>query len=101
MDFKVSWTDEALTDVEEIAEYISRDSFYYAGAVVTNILNATRNLESYPFSGSIVPEENNYNLREQLVYRYRVIYEIRDKNIYILAVVHGSRLLYPVIKGRI
>jgi toxin ParE1/3/4 len=101
MDYKIVWTDEALTDVEDIAEYISRDSFYYAGAVVTNIINTTKNLESYPFAGSVVPEENNKFLREHLVYSYRIIYEIKETTVYVLAVVHGSRLLSPVLKERI
>jgi len=101
MDYKVIWTDEALSDVEEIAKFIEKDSHFYASVVVTNIINTTRNLVSYPFAGSIVPEENNKCLREHFIYSYRVIYEIRKSAIYILAVVHGRRLLYPAFKDRI
>jgi addiction module RelE/StbE family toxin len=101
VDYKVIWTDEALSDVEEIAEFIEKDSHFYASVVVTNIINTTRNLATYPLAGSIVPEENNKYLREHFIYNYRVIYEIREFLIYILAVVHGRRLLIPVIKDRI
>ncbi|MDA3885675.1 MAG: type II toxin-antitoxin system RelE/ParE family toxin [Candidatus Delongbacteria bacterium] len=101
MDYKVIWTDEALSDVEEIAEFIEKDSHFYASVVVTNIINATRNLESYHNSGSIVPEEGNKFLRENIIYNYRLIYEIIETSIYVLAVVHGRRLLNPVIKDRI
>ena len=101
MDYKVIWTDEALSDIEEIAEFIEKDSHFYASVVVTNILSTTRKLVSFPYSGSIVPEESNKFLREHFIYSYRVIYEIRDFSIYVLAVVHGRRLLNPVIKDRI
>ena len=30
MDYKVIWTEEALTDIESIAKYIEKNSFFYA-----------------------------------------------------------------------
>ena len=42
MDYEVIWTDEALCDVEEIAKYIEKDSFFYASSVVTKIIDTTR-----------------------------------------------------------
>ena len=41
MDYQVIWSLEALTDLEEIAEYIERDSHFYACSVVTKILSTT------------------------------------------------------------
>jgi len=101
MDYKVIWTDEALEDIEKIAEYIEKDSHYYASSVVTKILNTTRNLSTFPYSGRILPEEENDNVREHFVYSYRVIYEIINSLIYVLAVVHGKSLLYPKYRKRI
>jgi toxin ParE1/3/4 len=95
MDYKVIWTDKALCDVEKIAAYIEKDSFIYASSVVTKIINSTRNLESFPFLGRIVPEKNDDTIRELFVYSYRIIYEIQNSAIYILAVVHGKRMLHP------
>ncbi len=37
MDLEVKWSPEASEDLESIAEYIARDSEYYARAVVTEI----------------------------------------------------------------
>ncbi len=48
MDYKVIWTDEALEDIERIAEYIEKDPHYYASSVVTKILETTRNLSIFP-----------------------------------------------------
>ena len=56
MAYRVEWSPAALTDVEAIASYISRDSVAYAAAVVKRILDSTRNLTKFPFIGRIVPE---------------------------------------------
>lgn len=101
MDYKVIWSLEALNDIEEIAKYIERDSHFYACSVVTKILSTTDLLSTLPLSGRIVPEEGNGNVREHFVFSYRIIYEICDDTIYVLAVVHGKRMLYPGFKKRI
>ncbi len=101
MDYQVIWSLEALKDIEGIAEYIERDSHFYACSVVTRILSTTALLCTFPISGRIVPEEDNENVREHFVFSYRVIYEISDNVIYVLAVVHGKRMLYPEFKKRI
>lgn len=44
MDYRVDWSPEAVEDIESIAEYISRDSEFYAKAVVTSIINLGREL---------------------------------------------------------
>ena len=100
MDYKIVWTDGSLCDVEEIAKYIEKDSFYYASSVVTKIIDTTKNLELFPFTGRVVPEENDDSVREHFVYNYRVIYEIRGLVVYVLAVVHGRRKLYSGIRER-
>ena len=101
MDYKVIWTDKALNDVEEIAAYIEKHSFFYASSIETKIIDTTRRLESFPFTGRIVPEENDESVREHFVYNYRIIYEIRNLAVYVLAVVHGKRRLYPKFRKRI
>jgi hypothetical protein len=41
MDLRVDWSLGAIEDVEAIAEYISRDSEFYARAVVTKIVEVS------------------------------------------------------------
>jgi toxin ParE1/3/4 len=48
MDFKVAWSPEATEDLESIAEYIGRDSEFYARAVATRIVEMTRSIGSLP-----------------------------------------------------
>jgi len=59
MAYKVVWPLEALNDIQGIAEYIERDSHAYASSVATKILEKARLLETFPFSGRVVPEEMN------------------------------------------
>lgn len=93
MDLEVTWSPEATEDLEAIAEYIARDSEYYARAVVTEILSVSRTTGGYPLIGRIVPEIGNEHIRERFVYSYRLVYRIESVRILIVAVIHGKRLL--------
>jgi toxin ParE1/3/4 len=93
MAYSVVWSPNALNDVDEIAAYIARDSPTYASAVVEKILDITRNLQNFPLLGRVVPESNEESIRETFVYSYRLIYQVQEETITIIAVVHGKRLL--------
>lgn len=92
MDYEVAWSPAALEDVEALAEYIARDSEFYARAVVDKILDTTRKLRNFPFAGRIVPELEEETIRERFVYSYRLIYRLESNRITILAIIHGKRL---------
>lgn len=93
MDFEVAWSPEAIEDIEAIAEYIARDSEYYARAVVKEILSVSRYIGEFPFIGRIVPELGNEHIRERFIYSYRLVYRVETGRVLILAVIHGKRLL--------
>lgn len=95
MAYRVAWSPRAVEDLEAIARYIAIDSNAYAAAVVTAILQTTRNLSRFPFSGRIVPELGDENIREWFVYSYRVIYRFENGVVTVATVVHGKRLLTP------
>jgi len=65
-------------------------------ALVENIFVVGDSLVEQPESGRIVPELNDPNVRERFIYSYRLIYEIKDDDIYIMGVIHGNRLLESV-----
>ena len=96
MDLEVEWSPEATEDLELIAEYIARDSEFYARAVVTKILAISRDIREFPLIGRVVPELGNEHIRERLVYSYRLVYRIEAERILIIAVIHGKRLLENV-----
>lgn len=92
----VKWSPEAVEDLESIADYIARDSEFYASAVVSKILATSRKIPSQPLIGRVVPELNDKNIRERFVYSYRLIYKIETNAILITAIIHGKRLLENV-----
>ncbi len=91
---EVRWTVQANDDVENIAEYIAKDSEKYASIQVQRFIEATEVLETYPKTGRIIPETNLENLRELIVGNYRIMYAvISDTRVDILTVHHSKRLL--------
>ena len=52
---KVEWTDPAWDDLAAIAEYIARDSEYYAATLVQEIKEAAASLAEFAERGQVVP----------------------------------------------
>ena len=93
MDLLIDWSPQALEDLEMIAEYIARDSDFYARAVVQAVVESARSLGTMPNCGRVVPEFGDPRIRERLIYSYRLIYRIETERVLIVAVIHGQRLL--------
>lgn len=93
MDLEVKWSPEATEDLESVAEYIARDSEFYARAVVFEILAVSRGIKEFPRIGRVVPEIGDDAIRERFIYSYRLVYRIERERILIVAVIHGKRLL--------
>ena len=96
MDFRVVWSPEAPDDLDAVAEYVARDSAFYARVVVDKILETARGLRQFPERGRVVPELADDCIREIFAYSYRIIYQATNEAIVILALVHGKRLLESI-----
>jgi len=88
MDTRVSWSHEALEDVDSIAAYIAKDSPFYASAVVQKILDVAQGMGKFPNVGPIVPEIGEPEFCERFVYSYRVIYQVTIGKVLVVAVIH-------------
>jgi addiction module RelE/StbE family toxin len=93
MAHRVDWSRRALQDLESIAEYIATDSATYAGIVVKKIVSHVKTLAKFPRIGRKGPEFDDENIRELLVYSYRIIYRLQEDAVVIAAVIHGKRIL--------
>jgi plasmid stabilization system protein ParE len=80
-----------LLTLRQIAEYIARDSSFYAAAFVQEILEAGRSLKYFSERGRIVPELSDPNIRELFIREYRLIYKIEETRVMILGIIHGKR----------
>ena len=72
MDFPIRWAPRAASHLEQICEYISRDSEIYARIFVEKVLSMVEYIASFPKIGRVVPEYNDPNLRERIYGNYRM-----------------------------
>ena len=61
--------------------------------VVERIFETGDSIAQQPHIGRIVPETVNPLIRERFIYSYRLIYELTEQEIRVLAVIHGKHLL--------
>jgi plasmid stabilization system protein ParE len=94
MDREVVWTDPAWDDVAGVADYIARDSAFYAATFVQEVKEAAASLVDFAERGQIVPEFGDESIRELLVRSYRLIYKVSEKQVLILTLIHGARRLW-------
>lgn len=87
----VKWSKPAKLDLKQIHNYIARDSKFYAQKVSTEIVEKSEKLNSFPEVGRIVPEIGDPNIKELLIYSYRLIYEVFPGRVEVLALIHGKR----------
>lgn len=87
------WTDPALRDVEEIAEYIALDNFKAAQKLVQKIFSSVERLEQHPNSGRRPPELERSLYREVIVSPCRIFYKVISEKVYILYVMRAERML--------
>ena len=53
---EIVWSPRAIKDIQEIAEFIAKDSLQYAKAQTKLFLQEACGLANHPFRGRIVPE---------------------------------------------
>ena len=87
----VIWSLPAKTDLRSIHDFIAHDSRHYAKKVTQDIREKTEILDRLPQLGRTVPEVGDETVRELSVYSYRIIYEIKDPDVFVLAVVHKRK----------
>ncbi len=92
MAHRIGWSRRALRDLEAIAGYIAADSPTYAGRGQEN-RGRNQDVGEVSASGRKVPEFDDENVRELIVYSYRLIYQLQHDEVVIAAVIHGKRLL--------
>ena len=95
---QVIWTAPAVEDLRQIHQFISKDSKQYAAIVVRSLRSSAERLKKFPESGRLVPELPGSPYREVIVPPYRVVYRLakEEDRMWVLAVIHGSRLLPPI-----
>jgi toxin ParE1/3/4 len=90
---KIIWTEPALDQLEEIAEYIALDKPVAASALVVKIFKKVDRLEQFPDSGREPPELPDSVYREVVCNPCRIFYRQDGKNVLILHVMRDEMQL--------
>lgn len=90
---KVYWTEDAHCDRTEIYEFISQDNPDAAVRLDLSFSIAARRLAEFPLIGRVggVPGTREVRPHEN----YRMVYDVEDGAIFILAVIHVARRWPP------
>lgn len=93
--FHVEITKTAQNDVVEIWDYIARDNLRAAEHFISELEKQLDSLERFPGRCALIPETEIFGSQyRHLIYKkYRTVFRISGKAIYILRVIHSARLL--------
>lgn len=93
MDYKVIVAPRAIDDLRDIVLYIAPDRPEAAKMLGLALIERTKVLGVFPFSGKVVPEFNDRLIRELILRPYRIVHRISEnqKVIGIARFWHGAR----------
>lgn len=88
---EIIWTEPALSDLNDIAEYIALENVAAAKQLVRSVFLKVERLEAFPESGRIPPELEHLNYREVVVSPCRIFYKRVEDKVFILYVMRAER----------
>lgn len=93
--FNVDITPSAERDLEEIWDYIGQDSPHKADKFIAKLEKASQTLARFPMRCPLIPENEMLNgtYRHLLIDKYRLIFRLHEKKVFILRVIHGAKLM--------
>lgn len=83
---QVIWTEPAIDNINEVAEYIALSNPMAASKLVLDVLSAVGRLEDHPESGRVPEEIQEFTYREVVVNPCRVFYKYSGGVVYVLYV---------------
>ena len=81
----VEWAGRAESDLRLAVEYIRAKAFS------SQTFQAARSLSTFSERGRVVPDLGDPAVRQGLVGRYRVLYEVHPEAVWIMRVLHTSQ----------
>ena len=93
--FRVRISETAERDVDEIWTFISQDSLEAAAGFILRLEERVSKLEAFPSRCPLIPENDLIGTEyRHLIYGdYRMIFRIEAQTVYVLRIIHSSRLL--------
>ncbi|GLQ88129.1 type II toxin-antitoxin system RelE/ParE family toxin [Dyella flagellata] len=92
---EVAWTEPALSELDEIADYIALDNPEAARKLVERVFTHVDQLAEHPESGSKPQELKGWRYRQIVEPPCRIIYRIDGERVFVLYVLRSERRLRP------
>lgn len=96
---EIIWTEPALDQINDIAEYIALDNPAAASALIEKIFSAISRLERFPNSGRKPPELPDSIYRELICTPCRIFYRRDGKRVLVLHVMREEMQLRRYLLG--
>lgn len=93
MAYQIKWSPRAASNFEDICNYISKDSEYYAALFAKRVNSTIKTIPQFPQSGRVVSEYGDKYIREKIYGNYRIVYRLKEDFIEIVAISHGAKML--------
>ena len=93
---QILWSGTALEDLKQIRAWVAQDSPDAARRLASKIRKGVESLTDFPMAGRIVPEIGIKAYREIIVRPYRVIYQVRDNDAFVILRVWHSHRDLPI-----
>ena len=90
---EIVWTQPALNELDEIAEYIAVANLVAAKKLVQTVFSKIERLEVHPESGKVPLEIPTLNYRELVIKPCRIFYKIDGNKVFILHVMRQEQEL--------
>jgi toxin ParE1/3/4 len=87
----IVWARRARSDLQLAVAHIRADSPDAARTFASAIIQASRSLSTLSQRGRVVPEVGQQEVRELLLGRYRLIYEVFPDRVAVVRLIHASR----------
>jgi len=94
------WTEPALLDLDEVADYIALDDPSAASNYVRKVFDRVERLATYPNSGKRPAELPRTSYREVVIPPCRIFYRVEKNQVLILHVMRSERLLRTYLLNR-
>jgi toxin ParE1/3/4 len=97
----VDWSNEARKDLSDIVRFVAQHNPSAALEVLLKIESCLKQVAEFPTTGHFVPElPKRKDIRQKLVYSYRVIYRVHKGGVVTVSIIHAARDLNAFFKAQ-
>ncbi len=95
----LEFSNEAESDLEQIADYIARDNPWRALSFVRELRGKCEDLADSPNGFGLVPRYEHHGVRRRVHGNYLIFYRVENAKVVIIHVLHGATDYGAILLG--